>query len=100
VTVCASLAREIFVKQSCGNDGAMESQLQAFHIAHSSGDGLFYWSEKGLKKKKPKAVYTKVFTPPALFASASEKSCPSASRSTSKTYTLCSMTKRRALAAN
>jgi len=56
-------------EQSCGNAGAMESQHRAFH---SSGDGLFYWNEKGIKKeskrnqkgKKPKAVYTKVFTPP------------------------------------
>jgi hypothetical protein len=24
---------------------------------------LFYWNEKGLKKNKPKAVYTKIFTP-------------------------------------
>jgi hypothetical protein len=31
--------------------------------SHSSGDGLFYWNEKGLKKNKPKAVYTKIFTP-------------------------------------
>jgi hypothetical protein len=26
---------------------------------------LFYWSEKGLKKKKTKAVYTKILTPPS-----------------------------------
>src|SRR6202035_4036498 len=32
--------------------------------SHGSGDGLFDWSEKGLKKKKPKAVYTKILTPP------------------------------------
>jgi hypothetical protein len=25
---------------------------------------LFYWNEKGLKKKKPKAVYTKLLIPP------------------------------------
>jgi hypothetical protein len=29
---------------------------------------LFYWSEKGLKKKKPKAVYTKILTPPGIHA--------------------------------
>jgi hypothetical protein len=33
VTVCASLARENFVKQSYGNDGAMDSQHEAFHIS-------------------------------------------------------------------
>src|ERR1700724_1692978 len=62
MTAWARIAQENS-EQSCGNDGAMESQHQAFHISlgisqknarfphsHSSGDGLFDWTKKDSKK--------------------------------------------------
>jgi hypothetical protein len=64
VTVCASLARENFVKQSYGNDGAMESQHQAFqsslgisqktrdsHIPTAPATGCFTGAKKDSKRK-------------------------------------------------
>src|ERR1700732_4304316 len=62
MTAWARIAQENS-EQSCGNDGAMESQHQAFHISlgisqknarfphsDSSGDGLFDWTKKDSKK--------------------------------------------------
>src|ERR1700719_3240440 len=62
MTAWARIAQENS-EQSCGNDGAMESQHQAFHSSlgisqknarfphsHSSGDGLFDWTKKDSKK--------------------------------------------------
>ena len=81
VTVCASLAGETFVKQSCGNDGAMESQHQAFHssleISQKTRDfhiptapaAVVFKENRRLKIAKPETVYTKIFTPPLATAS-------------------------------
>jgi hypothetical protein len=67
VTVCASLAGEKFVKQSYGNDGAMESQHQAFHssseisqkardphIPTAPATGCFTGAKKDSKRKNRK----------------------------------------------
>jgi hypothetical protein len=85
MTAWARLAREDS-EQSCGNDGAMESQHQAFHISleisqktrdshipTAPATGCFTGMKKDSKnKKKPKAVYTKVLTTPLLYDSGNQ----------------------------
>jgi putative oxidoreductase len=76
--VCDNLGPEIRgrnCEESCENDGAVESQQQAFHRSLEISQTeiptfsqlrrrLFLRNDRGLKTRKTETVYTTIFTPP------------------------------------